>query len=100
MKAKVYPNLEFDNVASNSVKRKLIDIPEDVFRKLSILAKKEGVSLKKYIENLLVKNVRTANGVLSEGDYDDDILYLAGIAVDRHPEENKNDDRLQYLLNK
>jgi len=36
-----------------SAKRKLIDIPDDTFRKLSIMAAAEGNSLKAFIENLL-----------------------------------------------
>lgn len=35
--------------------RKLIDIPEDVFRALSIKAAALGINLKKYIEQLLME---------------------------------------------
>lgn len=35
--------------------RKLIDIPEDVFRALTIKAAAMGINLKKYIEQLLVE---------------------------------------------
>lgn len=35
--------------------RKLIDIPEDVFRALNIKAAALGINLKKYIEQLLVE---------------------------------------------
>lgn len=35
--------------------RKLIDIPEDVFRTLSVKAAAMGLNLKKYIEQLLVE---------------------------------------------
>lgn len=35
-------------------RRKLIDIPEDVFRTLTIKAAAMGINLKKYIEQLLV----------------------------------------------
>jgi len=35
--------------------RKLIDIPEDVFRALSLKAAALGINLKKYIEQLLVE---------------------------------------------
>jgi len=34
--------------------RKLIDIPEDVFRALNIKAAAMGINLKKYIEQLLI----------------------------------------------
>lgn len=35
--------------------RKLIDIPEDVFRTLSVKAAATGLNLKKYIEQLLIE---------------------------------------------
>lgn len=35
--------------------RKLIDIPEDVFRALTVKAAAMGINLKKYIEQLLVE---------------------------------------------
>jgi len=38
-------------------KRKVIDIPEDIFRYLSIKAAASGTNLKNYIENLLAKEV-------------------------------------------
>lgn len=43
--------------AIKTTKRKVIDIPEDVFRNLSIKAASEGKNLKKYIEGLLAKDV-------------------------------------------
>lgn len=36
-------------------RRKLIDIPEDVFRALNLKAAALGINLKKYIEQLLVE---------------------------------------------
>jgi hypothetical protein len=44
-----------------SVKRKLIDIPEETFRKLSIMAAAEGNSLKAFIENLLITEASFVN---------------------------------------
>lgn len=41
--------------ASNSSHRKLIDIPEDVFRTLSVKAATMGTSLKKLIEEILIR---------------------------------------------
>lgn len=38
--------------------RKLIDIPEDVFRSLSIKAAAMGINLKKYIEQLLIEEAK------------------------------------------
>ena len=40
--------------------RKLIDIPEDVFRALTLKAAAMGINLKKYIEQLLIEE---ANGM-------------------------------------
>ncbi len=44
-----------------SAKRKLIDIPDDTFRKLSIMAAAEGNSLKSFIENLLIAEASFVN---------------------------------------
>lgn len=100
MKEKMYPILEYDNITSASVKRKLIDLPQDVFDKLTILARKEGVSLKKLIEDILKDKAYEQDNLLSDSITDPDIRYLAGIIRDKNPEINKDDDRLQYLLNK
>lgn len=40
---------------TQSSRRKLIDIPEDVFRALSVKAAATGLNLKKYIEQLLIE---------------------------------------------
>lgn len=42
-------------VTPRSTRRKLIDIPEDVFRTLNLKAAALGINLKKYIEQLLVE---------------------------------------------
>jgi len=39
-------------------KRKIIDIPEDTFRNLSIMAAAEGESLKSFIEKLLISEAK------------------------------------------
>ncbi len=44
-------------LAVKTRRRKVIDIPEDVFRYLSIKAVAQGTNLKRYIENLLAKDV-------------------------------------------
>lgn len=51
-------------------RRKLIDIPDDVFRTLSMKAAAMGLNLKKYIEQLLVEEA-------SEMDDADMYQYLA-----------------------
>jgi len=43
---------------TTTIKRKLIDLPEDTFRNLSILAAAEGKSLKSYIESLLISEAK------------------------------------------
>lgn len=43
-------------LAVKTSRRKVIDIPEDVFRYLSIKAVAQGTNLKRYIENLLAKD--------------------------------------------
>ena len=45
------------DTAIKFTKRKMIDIPEDIFRFLSMKASMQGVNLKSYIENLLAKDV-------------------------------------------
>jgi hypothetical protein len=40
-------------------KRKNIDIPLDTFRNLSIIAAADGMSLKSFIENLLISEAKT-----------------------------------------
>ena len=45
------------DTAIKLTKRKVIDIPEDVFRFLSVKAAMQGTNLKRYIESLLAKDV-------------------------------------------
>ena len=47
-------------------KRKLIDIPEDIFRELTLKAALNGQNLKNYIESLLAKDVADINETLSQ----------------------------------
>ncbi len=51
-------NEDMSNLAM-STKKKLIDIPEDVFRALSIKAAAQGTNLKRYIELLLVQDAES-----------------------------------------
>ncbi len=46
---------------SPSKKRKIIDLPEDVFRSLSVMAAAEGKNLKSFIESVLVNEARMLN---------------------------------------
>ena len=44
-----------------NVKRKNIDLPTDILRKLSIMAAAAGKSLKKYIEETMIDKANSAN---------------------------------------
>ena len=59
-------------VARINTRRKLIDIPEDVFETLNLKAAAMGTNLKKYIEDLLIRE--------SE-DMDDTELYRYLVAT-------------------
>jgi len=52
------------------LKRKIIDIPEDTFRNLSIMAASEGQNLKSFIENLLISQAK----VISDEDVYQELL--------------------------
>jgi len=52
------------------LKRKIIDIPEDTFRNLSVMAASEGQNLKSFIENLLISQAK----VISDEDVYQELL--------------------------
>ena len=76
--------------------RKLIDLKPAVFDSLSFEAKRQGMSLKKYIETLLENACPPKSAGKTSG-----IYRLVGSAL---PGEGDlaaiDDDRLQYLLSK
>lgn len=49
-------------------RRKVIDIPEDVFRFLSIKAAAKGTNLKRYIENLLAEDANRTLANMTDAD--------------------------------
>ena len=57
-------------MSTRSFKRKIIDIPEDTFRNLSIMAASEGQNLKSFIENLLISQAK----VISDEDIYQELL--------------------------
>lgn len=57
-------------MGTTSFKRKIIDIPEDTFRNLSIMAAAEGRNLKSFIENILISKAK----VLSDEDIYQELL--------------------------
>ena len=76
--------------------RKLIDVKPYVFDALSLEAAREGVSLKKYIEDLLERSCRKPASGKSSG-----IARLIGSAIPRDKDISSiEDDRLKYLLSK
>ncbi|HIX85773.1 MAG TPA: hypothetical protein H9848_04095 [Candidatus Parabacteroides intestinigallinarum] len=44
------------DIVLGTTKRKMIDIPEEVLRRLSVKAARRGMDLKKYIEGLLARD--------------------------------------------
>ena len=80
--------------------RKLIDIKAPVLRVLSGKAQKRGVSLKRYIEDLLEADSREGEAHAPEGVSDPKILSLIGVAKPVSPSEVVDDDRLTYILSK
>lgn len=64
----------------NDARRKLIDLSEPTFNALSVRAKAEGVSLKKYIENLLDKEAEKTRSSIPESVTDARIINLVGVA--------------------
>ncbi len=55
---------------TTAFKRKIIDIPEDTFRNLSIMAAAEGQNLKSFIENLLISQAK----IISDEDIYQELL--------------------------
>ena len=80
--------------------RKLIDIKATVFQNLTLKAKRKGVSLKRYIEDLLEDDAREERHSAPEGVTDGKILSLIGMAKPAIRPADLEDDRLQYILNK
>lgn len=80
--------------------RKLIDIKNPTFRVLSIKAQKKGVSLKRYIEDLLEEDASPKERQTPEGVTSERILSLIGIAKPSILPEDVDDERLNYILSK
>lgn len=76
--------------------RKLIDIKTSVFEELTLQAQNHGISLKRYIENLLEETCLSHKSAYSPG-----ISRLIGSARPKGIDLSSiEDDRLQYLLSK
>ena len=80
--------------------RKLIDIKAPVFNSLTLKARRKGVSLKRYIEDLLEEDASTEHRAAPAGVTDGKVLSLIGLAKPSIRPSDLEDDRLQYILNK
>lgn len=67
------------NTVSLPRKKKLIELPEDTLKKLSIMAISEGKSLKAFIESLLISEAKTMS---------DEDLYKRLMQTDPEGQEN------------
>lgn len=83
-----------------AVKRKLIDIKPNVFDSLTIQARGKGVSLKKYIEDLLDEESQKNASGIPPTVKDPRIIGLLGIGKRAVAALDPNDDRAQYILSK
>ena len=83
---------------SIATRRKLIDLKPEVFRGLSVKAKKRGLTLKKYIENVLEADSVSSAASVPEGVTSPKIVSLIGIAKGADIDWEK--ERLDYLLDK
>ncbi|MBP5397498.1 MAG: hypothetical protein J6Y32_02535 [Bacteroidales bacterium] len=77
-------------------RRKLIDLNPLVFDQLSFEARRQNVSLKRLIENILEEAARPA-----KGEFGPAIMRMVGSAKPTSGVlEDIDDDRLRYLLSK
>ena len=72
-----------------ALKRKTIEIPDNIFNKLSVLAATKGESIKKFIENLLISTAQGIEVTVTEKGKDDTILNSMS-----------DDDAYRYLSTK
>jgi macrodomain Ter protein organizer (MatP/YcbG family) len=79
-------------------KRKLIDLRPDVFRGLSLKARKRGVTLKRYIENVLEEDAADTETSIPHGVTSPKIISLIGLA--KGADMDWEEERLNYLLQK
>lgn len=84
---------------SVAYKRKLIDIRPSIFEKLTIKAGRRGVSLKRYIEEMLEKDSEDVETLAPAGVSSHRILSLIGVAKGAAGVDWE-EERLKYLLSK
>lgn len=83
-----------------TIKRKLIDIRPSVFEKLSIKAGRKGVSLKRYIEDMLERDSEDVDALAPAGVSSGRVISLIGAARGSAVDINWEEERLKYLLSK
>ncbi len=83
-----------------TIKRKLIDIRPSVFEKLSIKAGREGVSLKRYIEDMLERDSEDVEALAPAGVSSSKVISLIGAAKGSTVHVDWEEERLKYLLAK
>ena len=83
---------------SVAIKRKLIDLKPDVFRGLSLKAREKGVTLKRYIENVLEEDAAYTDASIPAGVTSPKIISLIGLA--KGANIDWEEERLKYLLSK
>ena len=81
-----------------TIKRKLIDIRPSVFEKLSIKAGREGVSLKRYIEDMLERDSEDVEALAPAGVSSSKVISLIGAAKGSTVHVDWEEERLKYLL--
>ena len=87
-------------IFAKNIYQKLIDIKAPVFNSLALKARRKGVSLKRYIEDLLEEDASTEHRAAPAGVTDGKVLSLIGLAKPSIRPSDLEDDRLQYILNK
>ena len=80
--------------------RKLIDIKPAVFESLTVMAKGQNMSLKKYIETLLEKESSQRLSSIPPTLTDLRVINLLGLAKRAVKDLDSDDDRAQYILSK
>ena len=85
---------------NRSATRKLIDIKPSVINALKIKARRKGVSLKRYIEDLLEEDSNKDILHVPEGVSNAKVIALIGVAKPSVDVDMIDDERLQYILSK
>ena len=80
--------------------RKLIDIKPSVINVLKVKARSKGVSLKRYIEDLLEEDSNKDVLHVPEGVTNAKVIALIGVAKPSVDVDMIDDGRLQYILSK